>query len=349
MPIRVAIVGVGNCASSFVQGLQFYQNEPGVDLSGLIHHQFGGYHVRDIEVVCAFDINAEKVGKDIAAAIFVQPNNAMRFVDLASTGILVKPGIAADGIADHLAASFQITETSIEQVEDVLRSCKAEICVSYLPVGSRIATENYANACINTGVAFINGMPEQVASNPVWVKRFQDAGLPCAGDDVLSQVGATILHRDVLELIVDRGGKVIDSYQLDIGGNMDFRNMDDEERVRSKRHSKTLHVATSAGTDQIAVAPAALVPHLLDNKVAYINIRGSNFGGAKFDIDLRLSVQDSPNNAAVIFDAVRAMKVSLDRKLIGYQEWSAYYFKRPLEFRSIKDAREIVQRFERGI
>lgn len=344
--IKLAIVGIGNSANSLIQGLSFYKDidERSMNNIGLIQNSIGGYLIKDIEVVAAYDVNANKIGADIADAIWVLPNNSKKFTDVKKSGIKVMPGALFDGIAPHMINDFPIKEDPNSFV-DSLKQSKAEICVSYLPVGSKLATEFYANACIESNVAFINGMPEFIASDPLWVKRFQEARIPCAGDDIQSQVGATALHRLLVSFIRERGQTILNSYQLDIGGNSDFNNLTDRNRLTSKKISKTYPVIKESGTEDVKVIPADYIPFLLDNKIAYINIKGEQFGGFPFEIELKLSVEDSPNNAGVMIDAIRNMKLSLDRKLYGYQNWSAYYFKHPLKLISLQEAKKIVDDF----
>lgn len=344
--IKVAIIGVGNCASSFIQGLYYYANVTADSprVAGLMHNSFGGYLIRDIAVVAAFDINAHKIGLDLAEAIWVSPNNAKRFSDVTRHGVAVSPGFIGDSIAPHVTSYFPVRE----EPDEVLRALKqsgAEMCISFLPVGSKFATHFYAQACLDAGVAFINGIPEFIASDLEWSGKFKDAGLPCAGDDIQSQVGATILHRALVTLIRDRAHSIETSYQLDIGGNMDFLNMSDRTRLASKRLSKTRSVIKDADEGSIAISPADYIEFLGDNKTAFINICGRQFGGFQFSIEAKLCVEDSPNNAGVMVDVVRAMKLSIDRRLSGYQVWSAYYFKHPLHYVNYSEARKIVEEF----
>lgn len=344
--IRVAIIGVGNCASSFVQGLEYYRHigETSPPVPGLMHNDFGGYLIRDVEIVTAFDVNGDKIGKDISEAIWVPPTNSRKFADVTRKGVVVNAGFLGDGIAPHMQGYFPLQENP-GRIVDALKESGAEICVSFLPVGSQEATRFYAQACLDAGIAFINGIPEFIASDPEWAERFLRAGIPCAGDDIQSQVGATILHRTLVSLIRERGQVIENSYQLDIGGNMDFDNLTDRRRLASKKISKTDPVIHEASTDDVKVVPADYIPFLGDNKIAYINIKGRQFGGFPFEIELKMSVEDSPNNAGVMVDAIRAMKLSLDRKLAGYQEWSAYFFKHPLRLLPLSEARRVVEDF----
>ncbi|MEX0805453.1 MAG: inositol-3-phosphate synthase [Candidatus Binatia bacterium] len=347
--IPIAIIGVGNCASSFLQGLEYYKdvNESSPPVPGLMHNNFGGYLINDIRVVTAFEVNDNKIGKDIAEAIWVPPTNARRFSDTPVLGAAVSPGFIGDGIAPHMHDYFPLKEEP-DRVVERLKESGAEICISFLPVGSKEATRFYAQACLDARVAFINGVPEFIASDPDWVKKFEQAGVPCAGDDIQSQVGATILHRTLVSLIRERGQIIDNSYQLDIGGNMDFDNLTDRQRLSSKKVSKTDPIIFEAGTEDVKVVPADYIPFLGDNKIAYINVKGRQFGDFPFEIELKMSVEDSPNNAGVMVDAVRAMKLSLDRGLSGYQEWSAYFFKHPLHLIPLGVARQKVEDFISG-
>lgn len=344
--IKLAIVGIGNSANSLIQGLSFYKDidEGSSRNIGLIQNSIGGYLIKDIEIVAAYDVNANKIGVDVSDAIWISPNNSRKFADVKKSGVHVMPGALFDGIAPHMMSDFPIKENPNSFIDSLIES-KAEICVSYLPVGSKLATEFYANACIKANVAFINGIPEFIASDPLWIKRFEEARIPCAGDDIQSQVGATALHRLLVSFIRERGQTVLQSYQLDIGGNSDFNNLTDSNRITSKKISKTYPVIKESCTEDIKVVPADYIPFLHDNKIAYINIKGEQFGKLPFEIELKLSVEDSPNNAGVMIDAIRNMKLSLDRKLYGYQNWSAYYFKHPLKLVSLQEAKKIVDNF----
>lgn len=344
--IRVAVVGVGNCCSSLVQGLHYYLNDDG-RAAGLAHPIFGGYSISDIEIVAAFDVNSAKIGQDLAKAIFETPNNAARFSEVKATGVVVKPGFLGDGIAPHMEYKIPVSKEA-SQFSDTLAISKPDMCILYLPVGSYDAARYYAEECLKSRVALINGMPEFIASDLEWSERFRAAGVPCAGDDIQSQVGATILHRTLMNLVHQRGHRVVNTYQLDIGGNADFDNMMDRSRLKSKRISKTGALVADAELTDVTVSPAEYVPHLADNKIAYINISGIQFGGLPFSIELKLSVEDSPNNAGIIVDVIRAMKISLDSGACGYQEWSPYYFKHPLKHVQLDVARSIIERMATG-
>ncbi len=349
MKIRVAIVGVGNCASSFLQGIEYYKNvdENSPPVPGLMHSNLGGYLIRDIEVVAAFDVNSNKIGKDISESIWMSPTNSRKFADVPNKSIFVSAGFLGDGIAPHMQSYFPLREDP-KRVVEVIKNSGTEILISFLPVGSQKATRFYAQACLDSKVAFINGVPEFIASDYEWAEKFKQAGIPCAGDDIQSQVGATILHRVLVSLVRERGQTIENSYQLDIGGNMDFDNLTDRQRLTSKKISKTGPIIFEAGTKDVKVVPADYIPFLADNKIAYINIKGRQFGDFPFEIELKMSVEDSPNNAGVMVDAVRAMKLSLDRGLSGYQDWSAYFFKHPLHLLPLVKARSVVEGFING-
>lgn len=349
--IKVAIVGVGNCASSLVQGIEYYKGKKPEDAIGLMHWNIGGYLVEDSSVVTAFDINLNKVGKDISEAIFAEPNNAKKFADIPRTDVVVSPGRLLDGIAPHIDNVPIIDNPNSVTIDDVVRVFKksgAEMLINYLPTGSRKATDFYATACSEANVAYIGAQPDPIASDPKWIRRFEATGTPCAGDDIMSQVGATIVHRALAELIRERGSTIDGSFQLDYGGNMDFRNLENQDRRGSKLKSKTDSVIHSAGTDQIIIVPAGYIHFLGDRKIAYIEFTGTQFGGSEYKIQLRMEVEDSPNSAGVMMDVIRLMRTSLDRGLAGYQPWSAYYFKRPLKFMPLEEARKAVEYFIRN-
>ena len=350
--IKVALVGIGNCASTLVQGIHYYANRTEENPIGLMHKDFGGYKIQDIKFVAAFDVDSRKVGKDLSEAIFSEPNCTKKITDVPKTGVIVHKGRVFDGVAPHMKDYFVVDNKVPEQdIVDVLKESGAEILICYLPVGSSKAARFYADQAIKAGVGFINAIPEFICSDPEWIQRFKDNKLPCAGDDVKSQVGATILHRMLARLIYDRGQVIEDTYQLNIGGNTDFLNMKDESRLINKRKSKTQAV-TSIIEDKnlkVRIGPSDWVPHLKDNKVCYINIKGKQFGDIPFEMDVKLSVEDSPNSAGVMVDVIRAMKIALDRGISGNLEAiSSYAFKSP--FVQYRDdlARQKVEEFIRG-
>tara|TARA_B100001057_G_scaffold494839_1_gene592317 strand:+ start:36663 stop:37736 length:1074 start_codon:yes stop_codon:yes gene_type:complete len=331
--IKVAILGVGNCASSFVQGIHYYTNND--KENGLISDVIGGYKVSDIEVVAAYDINKSKVGKDLGDAIFSDPNNTMKFFDVNSTGVTVEPGVAKDGVG-------KFTKDIIEKVSDndnfeaSLKNSGAEILINLLPVGSDDAVKYYAQAAINTKIGFINCIPVFIARDPEWYKKFKDNQVPLIGDDIKSQVGATIVHRVLAQLFSDRGVKLKNTYQLNVGGNMDFLNMLEEDRLETKRTSKTSSVTSVAnkGTgiepDNVRIGPSDYVKWLEDRKKAFIRLEGESFGGAPLNIEVQLEVWDSPNSAGVTIDAVRYMKFFKDKNdLESLDLVSAWLMKAP--------------------
>ncbi len=350
--IKVAIVGVGNCASSLVQGIEYYRNaREDQFVPGLMHVNFGGYHIRDIKFVAAFDVDANKVGKDISEAVFIPPNCTIKFSDVPQIGVDVVKGPVLDGLGKYLKPVIPIDPTQQPvDVAKVLEETDADVMISYLPVGSYEASRYYAEQAIKAGVGYINCIPEFIVSGKDWAKRFEAAKLPCAGDDIKSQVGATILHRTLARLLINRGVKLEESYQLNIGGNTDFLNMLEEERLSSKRISKTEAVASQVPYEvPLRIGPSDYVPFLKDNKVCYIHMRGTKFGDIPLTIDVKLSVEDSPNSAGVVIDAIRAVKLALDRgiggPLIGV---SAYFFKHPPIQLSDTEAKQAVEDFIAG-
>ncbi|MEE8264548.1 MAG: inositol-3-phosphate synthase [Gammaproteobacteria bacterium] len=338
--IKVAFVGVGNCASSLIQGLEFYKGSKANECSGLMHPRIGLWGVSDIEIVAAFDIDHRKVGKPVEEAIFAKPNCALVFQKaLPVSGVKVQMGSILDGVAGHMAdypddLAFRPADIEPVNIVDALRESKAEVLVCYLPVGSEEAVRHYAQACLDAGVAMINCMPVFIASDPEWAKKFQGAGLPIVGDDIKSQVGATIVHRTLARLFGDRGVNLDRTYQLNTGGNTDFLNMLALERLKSKKISKTESVQSQLDerldTRDIHIGPSDYVQWQGDNKVAFIRMEGRGFGNAPIELELRLSVQDSPNSAGVVIDAIRCAKLGLQRGLSGPLEAvSAYYMKSP--------------------
>ncbi len=330
--VRVAIAGVGNCTSSLVQGVEYYKDvEDGESVPGLMHVNFGGYHIRDIKFVAAFDVNANKVGRDLSEAIFAEPNCAVKFCDVPELGVEVLRAPTLDGVGRYLKEAFPLSDAEPVDVAEVLEEVKADVLVNFLPVGSAEATRYYAQAAIDAGCGFVNCIPEFIASDRHWAEKFTRAGLPVAGDDIKSQVGATILHRTLMQLLKDRGVEVVETYQLNIGGNTDFLNMLQESRLKSKRISKTEAVTSVVGYDiPTRIGPSDYVPFLNDNKQAFIYVKGKKFGDLPLTIQVHLSVEDSPNSAGVAVDAIRAVKLALDNGIAGPLEGvSAYFFKHP--------------------
>jgi myo-inositol-1-phosphate synthase len=349
--IRLALVGVGNCASSLVQGLTYYQDamedEP---VPGLMHVSLGGYHVRDVKIVAAFDVSAYKVGLDVAEAVFARPNNTIRFSDVPKTGAVVQRGPMLDGIGRYLRDEIPVSEHSPVDVAAILKSAHADIVVSYLPVGSEEATRFYAEEALQAGCGFVNCIPVFIASDPVWARKFEDRGLPIIGDDIKSQVGATILHRLLANVCRDRGVRVDRTYQLNFGGNTDFLNMLERDRLESKKRSKTQSVVSQLGTplapDDIHVGPSDHVPWLADRKFAYIRVEATTFGNVPLNMELKLEVWDSPNSAGVVIDAVRCAKLALDRGIGGALTAPSSYFMKspPIQFTDA-EARSLLETF----
>ena len=333
--IRVAIVGVGNCASSLVQGVHYYRDaEAGTEVPGLMHVDLGGYHVGDLEFVAAFDVDAKKVGRDLAEAIVAPPNNTIQFAQVPPLGVEVQRGPTLDGFGEFYREMCEESDQPVVDVAGVLRETRAEVLICYLPVGSEDAARFYANECLKAGVAFINALPVFIASDPEWAQRFADAGVPIIGDDIKSQVGATITHRILTRLFEDRGVAIDRTYQLNFGGNMDFMNMLERSRLASKKVSKTQSVTSQMDTpiakDAIHIGPSDHVPWLEDRKWAYIRMEGRNFGDVPLNIELKLEVWDSPNSAGVVIDAVRCAKLALDRGIGGpLLAPSSYFMKSP--------------------
>jgi myo-inositol-1-phosphate synthase len=348
--IRVGLVGVGNCASSFVQGLSYYSNghanEP---VPGLMSVDIGGYRVSDVEISAAFDVNASKVGRDVSEAIYAPPNNTFRFADARPTGIEVRRGPTLDGIGQYLREDIQESDAVEVDVAQVLVDSHTDVLVSYLPVGSQQASEWYAERALEARCAFVNCIPVFIASQPSWRRRFEEAGMPLIGDDIKSQVGATIVHRVLANLFRERGVRLDRTYQLNFGGNSDFKNMLERERLVSKKISKTQSVNSQfdvpLGPDNIHVGPSDHVPWLTDRKWAYIRLEGTTFGGVPLNAELKLEVWDSPNSAGVVIDAVRCAKLALDRgtggALVGP---SSYFMKSPPQ--QFTDAEARVRTFD---
>jgi myo-inositol-1-phosphate synthase len=333
--VRVAIVGVGNCATSLVQGVEYYKDaDPRATVPGLMHVQFGDYHVRDIEFVAAFDVDAKKVGFDLAEATQSSENNTIKICDVPPTGVTVQRGHTLDGLGKYYRQT--ITEADGEPVDvvQVLRESRADVLVSYLPVGSEAADKFYAQCAIDAGVAFVNALPVFIASDPEWAAKFEAAGVPIVGDDIKSQVGATITHRVLAKLFEDRGVQLDRTYQLNVGGNMDFKNMLERERLESKKISKTQAVTSNLehelGARNVHIGPSDYVQWLDDRKWAYVRLEGRAFGDVPLNLEYKLEVWDSPNSAGIIIDAIRAAKIAKDRGHGGpVHPASTYFMKSP--------------------
>ena len=354
--IRVAIAGLGNCASALIQGVHYYRNEkPDTRVPGLMHVQFGDYHVGDLEFVAAFEVNKEKIGKKISEAIWAPPNCTPKFSDVPDIDVIVQPGPISDGVAPHMIDSFHCydeSEMKAADVAKVLKEAKADVLVNFLPVGSEEAAKIYAQACLDSGVSLANGMPTFIVSDPTkeWPKKFEEKGIPIAGDDIKSQVGATILHRVLAQLMLDRGIEVKKTYQLNVGGNTDFENMKFESRLKTKRISKT-EAVTSILTHDVPtrIGPSDYVPFLKDRKICYLMLDGHKFGDQPLSIEVKLSVIDSPNSAGVMIDVIRALKIARDRKIAGpLISMSSYAFKHPPVQVPDFEARERVEKYIRG-
>jgi myo-inositol-1-phosphate synthase len=352
--VRVAIVGVGNCASSLVQGVEYYKDaDPESRVPGLMHVQFGPYHVRDIEFVAAFDVDAKKVGRDLAEAIVASENNTIKICDVPPSGVIVQRGPTMDGLGEYYREIITESDDEPADVARALRAARADVLVSYLPVGSEQADKFYAQCAIDAGVAFVNALPVFIASDPVWAAKFTAAGVPIIGDDIKSQVGATITHRVMAKLFEDRGVELLRTYQLNFGGNMDFMNMLERKRLQSKKISKTQSVTSQIPHEMakadVHIGPSDHVPWLDDRKWAYVRLEGRSFGDTPLNLEYKLEVWDSPNSAGVIIDAVRAAKIAKDRGIGGpIVSAASYFMKSPPEQYSDDDAREAVDKFIRG-
>jgi myo-inositol-1-phosphate synthase len=333
--VRVAIVGVGNCASSLVQGVQYYYDaDENSVVPGLMHVKFGQYHVRDVKFVAAFDVDAKKVGFDLSEAIFASENNTIKIADVPPTNVTVQRGPTLDGIGKYYADTIEVSDVEAVDVVQALREANVDVLVSYLPVGSEEADKFYAQCAIDAGAAFVNALPVFIASDPVWAKKFADAGVPIVGDDIKSQVGATITHRVMAKLFEDRGVQLDRTMQLNVGGNMDFLNMLERERLESKKISKTQAVTSNLQrefkTKDVHIGPSDHVGWLDDRKWAYVRLEGRAFGDVPLNLEYKLEVWDSPNSAGVIIDAVRAAKIAQDRGIGGpVIPASAYLMKSP--------------------
>jgi myo-inositol-1-phosphate synthase len=333
--VRVAIVGVGNCASSLVQGVQYYKDaDENVTVPGLMHVKLGQYHVRDVKFVAAFDVDAKKVGFDLSEAIFASENNTIKIADVPPTNITVQRGPTLDGIGKYYSETIEVSDAEAVDVVKALKDANVDVMVSYLPVGSEEADKFYAQCAIDAGVAFVNALPVFIASDPVWAKKFEDAGVPIVGDDIKSQVGATITHRVMAKLFEDRGVQLDRTMQLNVGGNMDFLNMLERSRLESKKISKTQAVTSNLqrefNTKDVHIGPSDHVGWLDDRKWAYVRLEGRAFGDVPLNLEYKLEVWDSPNSAGVIIDAVRAAKIAKDRGVGGpVVAASAYLMKSP--------------------
>jgi myo-inositol-1-phosphate synthase len=352
--VRVAIVGVGNCASSLVQGVEYYKDaDPASRVPGLMHVQFGPYHVSDLEFVAAFDVDAKKVGQDLTAAITASENNTIKICDVPPTGVMVQRGPTLDGLGEYYQQMITESDEPYCDVVHALRESRADVLVSYLPVGSEEADRFYAQCALGAGVAFVNALPVFIASDPKWAAKFTEAGVPIIGDDIKSQVGATITHRVLAKLFEDRGVELLRTYQLNFGGNMDFMNMLERKRLQSKKVSKTQSVTSQIPHEMekaaVHIGPSDHVPWLDDRKWAYVRLEGRSFGDVPLNLEYKLEVWDSPNSAGVIIDAVRAAKIGLDRGIGGPLTSAASYFmKSPPEQFADSAAREAVEAFIRG-
>jgi myo-inositol-1-phosphate synthase len=352
--INVAIIGVGNCASSFVQGIHRYREAPDDEfVPGLMHPVLGGYHIGDIEVVAAFDVDKNKVGKDLAEAIYTAPNNTARFYDVPATGVKVQRGMTHDGLGKYLSQIITKAPGPTADIPTILKEREVDVVISYLPVGSEEATKWYVEQVLAAGCGMVNCIPVFIAREPYWQRRFEKAGVPIVGDDIKSQVGATITHRVLANLFHDRGVKLERTYQLNFGGNTDFYNMLERERLESKKESKTNAVISQIdydlGDDNIHVGPSDHVPWLEDRKWCHIRMEGRTFGDVPLNLELKLEVWDSPNSAGVVVDAVRCAKLAMDRGISGALEApSAYFMKSPPVQHRDDDAHQMVERFITG-
>ena len=353
--VRMGIVGVGNCASSLVQGLTYYKeataNEPP---PGLMNVELGGYHVHDIELASAFDVHAGKVGRDVSEAILMKPNNTFDFASSPISGVEVERGPTMDGLGKYLTAQIEESSAPVTNVVESLKRSKTDVLVSYLPVGSQKATEYYAEAALEAGCAFVNCIPVFIASDRDWAKRFVERRVPIVGDDIKSQVGATIIHRVLANLFRERGVRLDRTYQLNFGGNTDFLNMLERERLESKKISKTRAVSSQLDVpldaDDIHIGPSDHVPWLTDRKWAHIRLEGTTFGGVPLNVELKLEVWDSPNSAGIVIDAVRCAKLGLDRGIGGpLLGPSSYFMKSPPEQYTDNEARQRTMEFIAGI
>ena len=352
--VRVAIVGVGNCATSLIQGVEYYKDaDPSGSVPGLMHVKFGEYHVSDVEFVAAFDVDAKKVGFDLSDAINNSENNTIKIADVPPTGVTVQRGHTLDGLGKYYRETIEESDAEPVDVVAVLKDSQADVLVCYLPVGSEDAAKFYAQCAIDAGVAFVNALPVFIASDPMWAQKFEDAGIPIIGDDIKSQVGATITHRVMAKLFEDRGVVLDRTYQLNVGGNMDFKNMLERDRLESKKVSKTQAVTSNIGHDlgarNVHIGPSDYVQWLDDRKWAYVRLEGRAFGDVPLNLEYKLEVWDSPNSAGIIIDAIRAAKIALDRGVGGpILSASSYLMKSPPVQRPVDAGRATVEAFIRG-
>jgi myo-inositol-1-phosphate synthase len=352
--VRVAIIGVGNCASSLVQGIEYYKDaKDNQAIPGIMHARLGGYHIRDIEFTLGIDVNVTKVGKDLSQAVFAEPNNTYQFADVPKLNAPVVRGMTHDGLGKYLSGVIKKAPGPTADIVKLLKDTKTDVVVNFLPVGSEMATKWYVEQVIEAGCAFVNGIPVFIASSEYWGKRFRDAGLPILGDDIKSQVGATILHRVLTTLFVDRGVRLDRTYQLNFGGNTDFLNMLERERLESKKISKTNAVTSmlpyELPANDVHVGPSDYVPWLTDRKWCYLRMEGTTFGDVPLNVEVKLEVWDSPNSAGVIIDAVRCAKIALDRGLSGpIVGPSSYFFKTPPKQFRDSVCREMTEAYIKG-
>ena len=352
--IRVAVVGVGNCASSLIQGVHYYRDASAEDdVPGLMHVQFGDYHVSDIAFVAAFDVDTKKVGVDLADAINASENNTITIAEVPPTGVVVQPGPTLDGLGEYYRQTITVSDAEPVDVVAALREAQVDVLVSYLPVGSEQADAFYAQCAIDAGVGFVNALPVFIASDPAWAAKFEAAGVPIVGDDIKSQVGATITHRAPAKLFEDRGVRLEHTYQLNFGGNMDFQNMLERSRLRSKKISKTQAVTSQIPHEMrdadVHIGPSDYVPFLADRKHALVRLEGRGFGDVPIQLEYKLEVWDSPNSAGIIIDAIRACKIAMDRGIGGpVFSASSYFMKSPPVQYDDSTARELVEDFIRG-
>jgi myo-inositol-1-phosphate synthase len=352
--IRVAIVGVGNCAASLVQGVEYYKNaDPKHSVPGLMHVQFGEYHVKDVQFVAAFDVDAKKVGKDLSEAILASENNTIKLCDVPASGVIVQRGQTLDGLGKYYRMTIEESKEAPVDVVKALKDAKVDVLVCYLPVGSEEAAKYYAQCAIDAGVGFVNALPVFIAGTKEWADKFRAAGVPIVGDDIKSQVGATITHRVLAKLFQDRGVIVDRTYQLNVGGNMDFMNMLERDRLESKKISKTQSVTSQLdhdlGEGNVHIGPSDYVEWLDDRKWAFVRLEGRAFGDVPLNLEYKLEVWDSPNSAGVIIDAIRACKIAMDRKIAGpILSASSYFMKSPPVQYTDEEAKQLVEDFISG-